>query len=509
MRRKTGSAARWALAAALPVLPIAAFAPAPVAASDAARAHPVASHWAGWLGTAGTTPSATLQQVRTVIGADTGSAGSLTGKGVGVALIDTGVAPVEGLPAGQIVNGPDLSFESQAANLRYLDTFGHGTHMAGIIVADDAATGTRGLAPAAKLTSIKVGSANGAVDVTQVIAAVDWVVAHRNDDPANPIKVLNLSYGSGGTPENWSDPLVFAVEKAWRSGIVVVAAVGNDGNSAGALANPAADEFIISVGAAATKGTVTVADDELTTFTNVASGGKQADVLAPGVSIESLRDAGSYIDTTYPAARVGATLFRGTGTSQAAAVTSAAVALLLQAKPTATPDAVKSWLRRGATYVPTAPASQMGLKEINVNAALSRSSETVRAQTFNASNGNGSLDASRGTSRVVLDDVPLEGEASVWGPLSTPAWATRAGSATSWSGGVWMGYRVAGDDWSGSSWASRTWAPAHWTSKPWSGAAGWTDPNWSARTWSARTWSGGTWSARTWSSDDWSGSYWR
>ena len=101
---------------------------------------------------------------------------------------------------GQIVNGPDLSFESQAANLRYLDTLRprhpHGRH--------HRRQGHRhrhqGIAPGVKLTSIKVGTANGTVDVTQVIAAVDWVVEHRNDDPANPIKVINLSYGSGGTP---------------------------------------------------------------------------------------------------------------------------------------------------------------------------------------------------------------------------------------------------------------------------------------------------------------------
>ena len=86
---------------------------------------------------------------------------------------------------------------------------------------NDPATGTRGIAPGAKLTSVKVGTANGAVDVSQVIAAVDRVVAHRNDDPANPIRVLNLSYGSGGRPVSWTDPLQFAVEQAWKAGIVV------------------------------------------------------------------------------------------------------------------------------------------------------------------------------------------------------------------------------------------------------------------------------------------------
>ena len=155
-------------------------------------------------------------------------------------MIATGVAPVPGLPAARIVNGPDLSVESQAPHLRYIDTYGHGTHMAGIIVGNDAATGTTGLAPEARLTSIKVGAANGAVDVTQVIAAVDWVIQHRNDEATHPIKVINLSYGSGGQAQPWNDALGFAVEKAWPSGIMVVGAAGEYRTAAGSLAPPAA-----------------------------------------------------------------------------------------------------------------------------------------------------------------------------------------------------------------------------------------------------------------------------
>src|SRR4051812_43815604 len=133
-----------------------------------------AGDWAGsWLSTSATGDGTSLQAVRDTIGAGSGAAAALTGKGVGIALIDTGVAPVPGLPASRIVNGPDLSFESQDPDLRYLDTYGHGTHLAGIMVGDDASSGLRGIAPGAKLTSIKVGTASGAVDVSQVLAAID------------------------------------------------------------------------------------------------------------------------------------------------------------------------------------------------------------------------------------------------------------------------------------------------------------------------------------------------
>src|SRR4051812_1038919 len=372
--------------------------------------------WSGlWLSAESTASGGTsLRDVRTIVGADVGAAANLTGAGVGIALIDTGVAAVPGLPAAQIVNGPDVSFESQSASLRYLDTYGHGTHMAGIIVGNDTATGAKGLAPKAKLTSLKLGTANGAVDVTQVIAAIDWVVAHRNDDPANRIRVLNLSYGSGGNPNFWSDPLSFAVQRAWKAGIVVVAAGGNDGNSSTRLANPASDLYTIGVAATSTMGTVSTADDALSTYSNMATSEKTPDLLAPGQSITSLRVPGSNIDNSYPGARVGDTLFRGSGTSQAAAVTSAAAALLLQARPTLTPDQVKDLLRQG-TFMRVGIAADRGIRELNVNAALGLTPSAWSTQTAMLSDAGGTLDAARGGSRVVSNGVALDGQNSVYG----------------------------------------------------------------------------------------------
>jgi serine protease AprX len=448
-----------------------------------------------------------LKDVRTIIGADVGTAARLTGAGVGVAMIDTGVAPVPGLPASQLVNGPDLSFESQAPNLRYLDTYGHGTHLAGIIVGNDTASGTTGLAPQAKLTSLKLGTANGAVDVTQVIAAVDWVVAHRNDDPANPIRVLNLSYGSGGTPYNWNDPLDFAVQRAWLSGIVVVAAVGNDGNGSLRLANPASDLRVIGVAATATKGTVATADDELSAYSNMSTAEKIPDLVAPGQSIASLRVPGSNIDNGYPGARQGETLFRGTGTSQAAAVTSAAAALLLQAKPTLTPDQVKDVLKRG-TPLTLGLGGSRRLRQINVNTALGLT-PTTTTQTSQLASWQGTLDASRGNSRLVSNGVALSGQKSPFGAFDGQAWWNASLNRTSWRGGKWMGRQLAGDGWTGTSFASRTWGAAAWAGTPWDGASSsWVDPSWAGRFWSGRFWSGDTWNGRFWSSEDWATASW-
>ncbi len=189
-----------------------------------------------------------------------------TGQGVDVALIDTGVAPVPALSgANKIVNAPDLSLESQNPSLSRLDTNGHGTFMAGIIGGNDGqAGGYRGVAPDSRILSVKVGAANGAVDVSQVVAAIDWVVQHRNDNGMN-IRVINLSYGTDSNQPYGADPLAYAVEQAVKAGIVVVAAAGNTGFGSG-LADPAYDPFVVAVGAADTMGTASIADDQPAPF---------------------------------------------------------------------------------------------------------------------------------------------------------------------------------------------------------------------------------------------------
>ncbi|MGI5175729.1 S8 family serine peptidase [Dactylosporangium sp. CA-152071] len=498
-----------AAAAAAALLPVVIGGTAGGTQSIASAAHRASDAWASniWMGTAASGAGLSLADVRKTIGAATGTAAGLTGAGVGVALIDTGIAPVPGMPAAQIINGPDLSFESQSSNLRYLDTYGHGTHMAGIIVANDSTTGTVGLAPKVKLTSVKVGTSNGAVDASQMIAAIDWVVAHRNDDPASPIRVINLSYGTGGTPNYWTDPVAFAAEQAWKAGIVVIAAVGNDGKQ---MTDPATDQFILNVGSADTRGTLSTSDDTISAFTSLTYNGpsnRRTDLLAPGQSILSLADPGSNIDVSYTSARVGTTLFRGSGTSQATAVTSSAVALLLQARPSLTPDQVKYLLMANGDVLTSGNAAGLGYRELNLGKALAAPTPNVK-QNFTWSNGSGPIEDARGGSHVVRDNVALTGEATIWGTLSTGAWASRSASQSSWSGGQWMGHQVTGSGWTGTSWASKTWAVSAWSGTPWGAATTWSDPGWSGHYWSGHYWSSGTWSGHYWSSEDWSTASW-
>ena len=464
----------------------------------------------GWLYDGSAT---TMAEVRVAVGASTMWSRGYTGEGVGVALVDTGVVPVDGLTSGNIVNGPDLSFESQAPGLRYLDTFGHGTHLAGIIAGNDDRNPTDpnrflGVAPGAKVTSIKVAAADGAVDVSQVIAAVDWVVEHRNDDPTNPIRVLNLSYGTDGVQAYQVDPLTHAVENAWRAGIVVVVAGGNDGFGSRKLNNPAYSPRVIAVGAADLRGTAGLTlDDTVPSFSSRGDSTRRVDVTAPGRSIVSLADPGSYIDAQFPSARYGDRLFKGSGTSQAAAVVSGAVALLLEQRPTLTPDQVKALLRKTASPMILADSAGRGAGEVNV-ASASTSPTPSGSQTTPGTSGTGSLEAARGTSHVADGGVELTGERDILGSWNGPAWAAASTNQTAWVGGNWNGRDWTGDcwctaTWSGPSWTGRTWAGRTWAGDDWAGRT-WAGRTWAGRTWAGDGWAGRTWAGRTWAGDNWS-----
>ena len=449
---------------------------------------------------------------------------ALSGAGIGVALIDSGVTPVKGLNGpGKVINGPDLSFESQAPNLRYLDTFGHGTHMAGIIAGQDPAVtiGTRfaGVAPGAHIVSVKVASADGASDVSQVIAGIDWVVAHRGDPGLN-IRVLNLSYGTQSVQPAQLDPLAFAVEKAWEAGIVVVVAAGNDGFTANTLTMPAADPDVIAVGGADPRDTDSRTDDVVADFSSRGNAARHPDVLAPGRSVVSLASPGSYLDRTYPAAHLGLLsdpeqrFLRGSGTSQAAAVVSGSVALLLQQRPKLRPDEVKKLLMSSTDRIAGGDPYVAGAGQLNV-ARAARTVTSGAKQDNVAATGLGSLEAARGGAHVYdsVTGAPLTGEQDIFGASwNAKAWTAAAAKRTSWAGGTWNGSVWTGTAWGTAVAGSSSWAPVSWTGRSWSGAAwsgrSWSNAVWSGRSWSSQTWTGRSWSGRSWSAAGWSGEPW-
>jgi serine protease AprX len=356
--------------------------------------------------------------------------------------------------------------------------------MAGIIAGNDPSTGFQGIAPDAGLVSVKVGASNGAVDVSQVIAAIDWVIEHRTSNGLN-IRVLSLSYGTDGTQPYEIDPLMHAAERAWDAGIVVVVSAGNEGNEDGQLTNPARDPFVIAVGAADQTGTWKV---ETTDFTSSGNLKRYPDVLAPGVSIESLRAPGSWADLHHPEAVVDDELVRGTGSSQSAAIVSGAVALLLEVRPDLTPDQVKDLLKTTATSAQGSWKSS-GHGMIDVAAAAAAPAPGDKAiQTFARSTGEGTLEGARGTHHVVLDGVILEGEVTFTGE----AWDGASWGGASWGGASWGGASWGGASWGGASWGGASWRGASWGGASWGGAS-WRGASWGGASWRGASWGGATW----------------
>ncbi len=458
-----------------------------------------------------------LYNVARAIGAnDLWNSGS-TGKGIGIALIDSGLVRTPGrLDASTIVQGPDLSFDGADPALATLDAYGHGTHMAAIIAGRDRASSDpatydnkrrfAGIAPDATLVNVKVAAADGQTDVSQVIAGIDWVVQHK--DEAN-IRVINLSFGTDGAQARTIDPLAYAVEVAWRKGIVVVVAGGNDGTSLGRLTDPAYDPFVLAVGATDHAGTAKGDDDTVADFSSRGTADRSVDLVAPGRSIVSARSPGSYVDTLRPTARVADTLFRGSGTSQATAVTSGAVALLLQQRPQLTPDQVKRLLTNAAAPIAGATAIEQGAGRLDVKRA-SKAAIPGRAaiQRFDLSTGTGSIEASRGSFHVTSGDRVLAGEVDASGtPWDGGSWSGAAWSGGSWSGGSWSGGSWSGGSWSGGSWSGGSWSGGSWSGGSWSGGS-WSGGSWSGGSWSGGSWSGGSWSGGSWSDAGWLAAGW-
>lgn len=463
----------------------------------------------------------------------------ITGKGVTVALLDSGTAVVRGLDApGKLSYGPDLSIESNGV-LTDQDTYGHGTHLAGIIAGrDDAILTDRtisglspavqlGVAPDAGLLSMKLATTDGSTDVSQVIAALNWITEHQVNYDGSRVRVVNLSFGTGSLQSYQLDPLAAAAENAWRHGLVVVVSGGNEGPSAGRLTDPAIDPYVLAVGASDGRNSLAGwASPAVASFSSGGTWQRHVDLLAPGTSIVSLRDPGSFIDTFHPEGRVEGDstgrLFRGSGTSQAAAVVSGAAALLLQAYPDLTPDQVKAALVGTATPVLASPL-YAGAGQLNVAAALAAVKLTksnkllsmlVRtpAQNYPVSTGQGSLDAARGGDSLVdADGVPLTGEVDVQGnPWDAAAWWAASSQLTSWNDGDWMGatwtgsgWASDGDDLDSARWSSARWSSARWSSARWSSAR-WSDVEWSSARWSSARWSSARWSSARWSAAIWS-----
>jgi serine protease AprX len=305
------------------------------------------------------------------------------GTGIGVAIIDSGVVRThDDLNANRVVQFVDfVDYRTQP-----YDGYGHGTHVAGIIAGSgfDSDGARRGIAPGAHLIVLKALDEQGDGFISSAIAAIDYAIEQR---AAYNIRVINLSVAAGVYESYKTDPLTLAARRAVDAGIVVVTAAGNLGRSAkgqqqfSGITSPGNAPWVLTVGAASHNGTVDRRDDTVAPFSSLGPSAidqvPKPDLVAPGVGIESLADPGSTLFATKPEARLWGKVPTATppylslsGTSMAAPVVAATVALMLQANPALTPAAVKSVLRASAEPHAGVGAAAQGAGFLDARAAV-------------------------------------------------------------------------------------------------------------------------------------------
>jgi serine protease AprX len=273
---------------------------------------------------------------------------------VGVAVIDSGIAP--GLDFGDRLTAFYDFTQGRVLSTVPSDVYGHGTHVAGLI-------GSRfvGIDPSVRLVGLKVLDGEGYGRTSDVIRAIEFAVANR---AALGIDVLNLALGHPIYEPAASDPLVQAVESAVRAGLVVVTSAGNFGlnlktkeSGYGGTTSPGNAPSAITVGAIATDSTASRIDDRISKFSSRGptwyDGFAKPDVAAPGQGILSVGATGSVLRKHEDDRGGKGNYLRLSGTSIAAGLTSGLVALVLDANPRLTPNALKAVLEFTALAVKT------------------------------------------------------------------------------------------------------------------------------------------------------------
>jgi serine protease AprX len=419
-----------------------------------------------------------------VTGASTMWQSGITGTGVTVAVLDTGIDANLSDFGGHVIDGVNLANPKNPAGWA-TDNYGHGTFIAGLIGSSGASSGGAytGVAPGADLVSIKVAGTTGVTSESTVIEGVAWAIANQKTDG---IQVLNMSLGVEPSSPTALDPLDQAVEQAWQAGIVVVTSAGNAGPDNGSITSPGDDPLVISVGAMDDGGADVPTGFAMTTFSStgptVYDAWFKPDLVAPGRSVVSVIPPSSVIALANPQALIGRHNFVGSGTSFSAAIVSGLVALMLQADPTLTPDEVKAALLFGASPGPVGDPLVDGHGIANVVTSSADAGAVFLDQS--------SAVAAESTSPPASVSLGATWAVSTWNPAN---WSGAAWSASSESGPpASPSNPVTGDNWDGTAWNGVAWNGAAWNGAAWNGAA-----------WNGAAWNGAAWNGAAWNDEDW------
>jgi subtilase family protein len=373
-------------------------------------------------------------------GAGSLSTSGYDGTGVTVAVLDSGVKAnhtdlMDGSSkASRVVLGVDFTGQGKLD-----DTFGHGSHVAGTIAGDGGASyglgrDFTGLAPGAKIVNLRVLDDYGRGYVSNVIAAIDYAISVRS---VYKIRVLNLSLAAPPVDSYVDDPLCRAVARATSAGIVVVTSAGNfgqdrstGGKAYGSVTSPGISPAAITVGAVDTRGTTPRSDDAIAPFssrgptlshsTDPLTGAPvydflaKPDLVAPGVRVVSLERDGNYLVKTYSVLHTDGSKSNSrymmlSGTSMSAGVVSGAVALMLQANPSLTPNMVKAILMYTAQMMNGPDLFEQGAGMLNVDGAV-RLARTLRQDAGTLPVGSALVEVS-----LPAPQSTIAGETFTWG----------------------------------------------------------------------------------------------
>ena len=415
---------------------------------------------------------------REVTGA-TSVTGGNSGQRVRVAVIDTGIADLPDF-AGRLLPGVDFTTESDP----HLDSYGHGTFVAGLVGGDGSSSGGLyvGEAPGVDLVPVKVAGKSGSTTVSTLIRALQWI----KDDTTDDIRVINMSVGAIPQGPTALNPLDQAVETMWRSGFVVVTSAGNNGPSRGTVTSPGDDPLVITVGALDDKDTVSTADDTVPSFSSNGptswDGWWKPDLLAPGKSVVSVMAPRSVLWNSFRSARVGTRNFVGSGTSFAAAITSGAAAMLLVDNPEASPDNVKAALLTTTNAGPGSPQDPF-------------------------QQGHGVLDVARAVDEPLLSMV--QDVSSIPVPLAQAPISLRATQVVStWAAGTDADPPVYPSPYPFPYWGLATMALASPELTPLFQSSVWNSSVWNSSAWNSSAWNSSAWNSSAWNSSAWNSSAW-
>ena len=388
--------------------------------------------------------------------------GGFDGTGVGVAVLDSGSADVPDLD-GAHGQSRVVAFVDFVNHRRHMyDDGGHGTFVDGLIAGNGAsslpvdqhgkaATQYRGVAPDANIVSLKVLDSHGQGRASSLIAAIGWAIAHRQQ---YDIRVMNISVEGDVTAPAAYDPLDRAVDAAWRAGIVVVCAAGNEGAfGQGGILSPGNDPYAITVGASDTQQTPGTSDDTVCSYSSIGptlyDEYAKPDLVAPGNHLVSLRAPFSWVDVTYPQTRVAVSTYVPgapawlpasyavmSGTSASAPVVAGAAALMVQKDPDLTPGQIKLRLMDSARPLAGASSYAEGAGELDVAAALDDPATTT-GYDLSAKLGNGNT--------ILPPDVLLQWQRYGW---SRYGWSRYGWSRYGWSRYGWSRYGWSRYGWS-------------------------------------------------------------